>query len=308
MVLILGSLADPHVKSVCAFLDRWRKPYLLIDPFLPRPEECYWRLANGDPPRLSIANKIYEAAEITHVWWRVKPTFAEYKSGIDIHALKFKEREWSSFLEGLENLLCQAKWINPRISDRRFRYKGNQLVHAVDCGFVVPPTVIGNTPGVKAILGSRLIYKPFTYYFEPPDKMTYTTDISEADLTDEQFLDTPGIYQENIGKDRELRITVVEDSVFCCRIDPTFNRRSMQDWRAEIFSVKYEPETIDPALLEKLLIFHKTAGINFGAYDFIVRDNGEFVFLEVNTVGQWLWIEEATGLEISQAVAKSLVS
>lgn len=308
MVLIFGSLADPHVKSVCAFLDQWRKSYQVLDPALPRPEECYWQISNGASARLWLNKQPYEIAAITHVWWRVKPTFAEYRSGIDIHTLKFREREWGAFLESMEGLLGDAQWINPRIADRRFRYKGNQLLHALDCGFAVPDSVIGNTPGVKALLGRRLIYKPFTYYFELPDKMTYTTDISETDLSDDQFLDTPGIYQENIAKDHELRITVVGDAVFCCRIDPAFNRRSRQDWRAEIFNVKYEAVQVDPALLQRLLTFQRTAGIKFGAYDFIVRESGEFVFLEVNTVGQWLWIEEAAGLEISQAVAGALAN
>lgn len=308
MVLILGSLADPHVKRVCTTLDGWCKSYLIIDPSLSHPEECCWEIENGSSPRLSINKEYFETSDVTHVWWRVKPTFSEYKPGVDVQTVKFKEREWGSFLEGLADLLCQSKWINPRSSDRRFRYKGNQLLHAVKCGFTIPKTVAGNTPKAKAKIGGRVIYKPLTYYFEPPNKMTYTTDITDTPLTDEQFLDAPGIYQENITKHHELRITIVEDSVFCCRIDPTLNERSEQDWRSEIFRVNYETSSIDPDFRKKLLNFHRTAGIKFGAYDFIVRESGEVVFLEVNTVGQWLWIEERTGLRISAAIARSLTN
>jgi hypothetical protein len=31
------------------------------------------------------------------------------------------------------------------------------------------------------------------------------------------------------------------------------------------------------------------------------------VFLECNPNGQWLWIEDATGLEISKAIAAALI-
>jgi hypothetical protein len=42
---------------------------------------------------------------------------------------------------------------------------------------------------------------------------------------------------------------------------------------------------------DRLLAFHSRARLVYGAYDFIVTPGGEYVFLEVNQVGQWLWIE-----------------
>jgi len=35
---------------------------------------------------------------------------------------------------------------------------------------------------------------------------------------------------------------------------------------------------------------------------------GEHVFLEVNTAGQWLFVEQATGQPIAEAVAGALAS
>jgi hypothetical protein len=37
----------------------------------------------------------------------------------------------------------------------------------------------------------------------------------------------------------------------------------------------------------------RSLGIVFGCFDFIVTPAGEHVFLEVNPMGQFLWIEEA---------------
>ena len=49
-------------------------------------------------------------------------------------------------------------------------------------------------------------------------------------------------------------------------------------------------------------------GLNFGCFDFIVTPSGDYVFLECNPNGQWLWVEDATGLKISEAIADFLSS
>ena len=47
-------------------------------------------------------------------------------------------------------------------------------------------------------------------------------------------------------------------------------------------------------------------GLNFGAFDFIVDNNGQWWFLECNPNGQWLWMEFAAGLPLSETMARSL--
>lgn len=51
----------------------------------------------------------------------------------------------------------------------------------------------------------------------------------------------------------------------------------------------------------------KRMNLNFGCFDFIVTPEGEYVFLECNPNGQWLWIEEETGMKISEAIADALI-
>ena len=56
----------------------------------------------------------------------------------------------------------------------------------------------------------------------------------------------------------------------------------------------------------KLLKLHAALGLTFGAYDLIVTPNREYVFLEVNPAGQWLWLEDVTNLQISKSLANIL--
>jgi hypothetical protein len=49
-------------------------------------------------------------------------------------------------------------------------------------------------------------------------------------------------------------------------------------------------------------------GINFASMDMILTPEGEFVFLEVNPNGQWLWIEEELGLPLVASMAGLLTT
>jgi glutathione synthase/RimK-type ligase-like ATP-grasp enzyme len=49
-------------------------------------------------------------------------------------------------------------------------------------------------------------------------------------------------------------------------------------------------------------------GLIFGCIDVVEGENGEYYFLEVNPRGQWLWIEDLTGVPISKAIAEELCS
>jgi D-alanine-D-alanine ligase-like ATP-grasp enzyme len=47
--------------------------------------------------------------------------------------------------------------------------------------------------------------------------------------------------------------------------------------------------------------------LRFAALDFLVGVTGQWCFLEVNPNGQWVWIEDATRLPITTAVADALL-
>ena len=49
-------------------------------------------------------------------------------------------------------------------------------------------------------------------------------------------------------------------------------------------------------------------GLRFAAFDFVVRPDHRWVFLEANTVGQYGWIEHETRAPISRALANELAS
>ncbi len=47
-------------------------------------------------------------------------------------------------------------------------------------------------------------------------------------------------------------------------------------------------------------------GINFASLDMIITPEGEFVFLELNPNGQWLWLEMELGFPLVASLADLL--
>jgi glutathione synthase/RimK-type ligase-like ATP-grasp enzyme len=48
--------------------------------------------------------------------------------------------------------------------------------------------------------------------------------------------------------------------------------------------------------------------LEFGCIDMILTPDGEYVFLEINPSGQWLWVQKKTGLPIAEAIADLLIT
>jgi glutathione synthase/RimK-type ligase-like ATP-grasp enzyme len=48
--------------------------------------------------------------------------------------------------------------------------------------------------------------------------------------------------------------------------------------------------------------------LTFGAIDLIQTNTGEYVFLEINPSGQWLWLDDMLGLGISDTMADWLAT
>ena len=57
-----------------------------------------------------------------------------------------------------------------------------------------------------------------------------------------------------------------------------------------------------------MLDFVARADLLFGAFDLAVDGAGTPYFLECNPAGQYLWLKEMAGLDISPAVARILAS
>ena len=312
VILIIGDKHDPHVIEVVKKIDteNYRVFYLNpLDGTLGKVSFYY------DPFRIEIknANRSVALNEIMTVWWRVKPNFSEAPKDVEEVASKnFIQREWMLLLETLGFYLDHCFWMNRRGSDHLLRSKPYQLHQAQSFGFKIPRTIISNNfDAITEHFSSykEILYKPLSYYISPPKKILYANSVAMEDLPQhkENISIAPCIFQKYIDKHYELRITVVGDNIFPVKIYSQENPNAKLDWRREQLHLQYEAVTLDPALEKKILAFHEAMGLAYGAYDFIAENDGTYTFLEVNPVGQWLWLETILKLDISNAVAQLLM-
>ena len=126
----------------------------------------------------------------------------------------------------------------------------------------------------------------------------------------EAFTQTVSFVQEYVEKEFELRVTVVGRKVFACKIDSQCmdEDKGKVDWRQGYdFGLKHEPFDLPASVEDFCRNYLHEMCLNFGCFDFIVTPQGEYVFLECNPNGQWLWIELLTGQKISVAIAECLI-
>jgi glutathione synthase/RimK-type ligase-like ATP-grasp enzyme len=112
------------------------------------------------------------------------------------------------------------------------------------------------------------------------------------------------IFQRYVDADLDLRVTVVEDEIFAAAISS--EAQYAADYRPGLGSARVTRHDLPPVIAERLLKLMRIFGLRFGAIDLRVTPDGDYVFLEVNPAGEFLFISERIDLPIPQAIAASL--
>ena len=117
----------------------------------------------------------------------------------------------------------------------------------------------------------------------------------------------PVIFQEAIEKDSDMRITVVDDEVFCAEIklEGCTNPNNV-DWRNYEGVRKYQRHELPQEIKDQCVKFTHAMGLRFGCIDMGYSRKNGYTFFEINPQGQWLPSEIKLGYPISSALLKAL--
>lgn len=237
------------------------------------------------------------------VWWRRARKPFLPKDIAHPKDYKFIVRENILFYESLtDNIAPNAWWVNSKEAAYKINHKLFQLKVARECGMIIPITLCSNNPkDIHCFLlkykTAGVIYKPMcsNFWFEENNiKISYTSKVTISDLPNDKLLSlSPGIFQKEIKKKYELRVTCFGEFIIAVRLNSQSHKEGIVDWRAiPEGQMKIDPYILPIDLEKKIRVFMKKTGIVFGAFDFIVTPDDEIIFLEVNEQGQFLWIEE----------------
>jgi len=208
-----------------------------------------------------------------------------------------------------------CSWVNHPSKAADAEYKPFQYATAVACGLDVPRTVITNVPGDaaehSAHLGPSIVYKTLasaTVADGQQVALIYTNPVTASDMADSRVGLTVHQFQQRVPKVRDVRATVVGKWVFAANIlIDGETAGGLLDWRADYDALLYEPVRLPESVESSLLRMTQRLGLSFAAADFVVTEDDQHYFIDLNPSGQWGWIQEATGLPIAAAIAAELV-
>jgi glutathione synthase/RimK-type ligase-like ATP-grasp enzyme len=271
--------------------------------------------------QLRLSNSVLVEYQHLHSVWYRKPQLYLLPLSLPAEQRAFAIDECNQAMIALFNTIDCA-WTNHPFTIEPARNKPYQLRIAQVIGFNVPRTLVTNDPALVRHfyddLRGQIVYKSLSRPFFVGTKTgldhgfikasIYTTPLEPRHL---DFLDAlktaPGIFQEYVSKRVELRVTVVGSQLFAAEIHSQDNPGTRHDWRREQQGAAVcEPHGLPDSVATLCLRLMKELKLEFGAIDMILTPDNRYVFLEINPNGQYGWIERATGLRISEALAKHL--
>jgi glutathione synthase/RimK-type ligase-like ATP-grasp enzyme len=128
-----------------------------------------------------------------------------------------------------------------------------------------------------------------------------TVPLTLADLEDADVTLCPAIYQHFIPGTRHLRINCFGERVAAFAIET-----EVMDWRRD-HAARMTPYALDPRTSELSVGLVRKLGLEMGVLDAKLLDSGEICFLEVNPQGQFLFLEGATGVDLTGLCAGFLL-
>ncbi|BDG03017.1 ATP-grasp ribosomal peptide maturase [Anaeromyxobacter oryzae] len=315
MILAVAPRDDVHAAAVSRALSARGEELIRLDlSRFPRRGTIALGVERG-PGQLVLRDgrRTIDVSRCRAIWWRRPAPFA-LPAEVGPPALRgFALAETSAAFSALW-LSVRTRWVNDPVRTEIASRKPHQLAVAAAAGLAVPRTLVTSDPGrARAFLracGARhgapaAVLKTLTPL---PDRHAFTRRVTARDVAALGALrHAPVILQERVdGVD--LRVTAVGGRLFAMEVDArdtAFPDDVRQDWPAAARTAR--PARLPPAVAAGIRAVMDRLGLVYGAFDLRRRDDGEHLFLEVNPAGQWLFVEDATGLPITAAVAELLL-
>jgi hypothetical protein len=311
-ILILTSAGDTHSYAVAEAIRRKGGDPILwhMTDFPTRSGEAL--LFDGDHSSLHVEglDADLSISSIQSVWRR-RPAHVVDEAVLHPADREFVQLECAVFRRSLLPVIFQdAFWVNPPDAAVSAGRKIVQHKLATAIGLKTPATIFTNDPRrlreFMARHGGKIVYKTFqaaAWQNAEERWFSFTAPLTESDLVEDNLLRaTPGIYQEVVPKAHEVRATVLGGRILAAKL-----ASSELDWRTSSNSLRIEPTELPATIGALCKALLKRLGLVFGCIDLIVTPDGDYVFLEVNEMGQFLFLEEKAGLPLVDAMAEFLL-
>lgn len=323
-LLIPTFVDDLHAYAVAVVLEQMgHRPVLWHCSDMPERSAASVLLEAGQSPRLHLylhGAMIDMSLDEVDVFWHRRigsPVVTTELLACD-RSIVINENE--RFVRSLLAQLSHGRFaVNDFQAARCAEDKVLQLAAAQRIGFELPDTLVSNDPAtIRSFIARHEAegvvvknFSPMGWQGEDKVLVNFTAPVTAAQLPRDPMLRlTPSIYQRYVPKAYEVRVTCMGGEQIAAALHSQQNEESRVDWRTVVpQTLAIERIDMPPAVAQRCARYMADLGLHFGAFDFIVTPEGRWVFLELNQMGQFLWLEEANGeLPLLQMFCDFLVS
>ena len=261
---------------------------------------------------LRLRDTIVDLAQVRCGYFRrpAAPLVPEYVVGPAER--EYCAAEWQALLRSLYGMVGD-RWLNRPSAIANAEDKPLQISHAQRIGFRVPSTLISNDPSaitefveqgptIAKTLRASLIGEGAS------ERVIFTNRIASTSGTDPRaFEAAPAIYQREIDKAFDVRVSVVGSRCFTALIASQEFVETEVDWRrGSDPRVKHIAHELPKDVERQCVAITHHFDLSFSAIDLVLDRNGQYWFLEMNPNGQWAWIENRLGLPIARALVDEM--
>lgn len=261
---------------------------------------------------LVVGERALEAEDVTGVWWR-RPLPPARRDDVPVEEAAWAASEARTAIEGFWRMV-DARWVNWPDANMAADCKPEQLARARRIGFAVPDSLVTNDPeALRAFAASSgpLVCKSLRFARIPSEqggRDFYTSALSEPGLEGLGDLGPePYLFQTLVPKRYDVRVTVIGDDAWACRIESQAEPRAEVDWRRHEGTLPHAVEQLPSDVAGRCVELTHSYGLRFSAIDLVRDPHGDYWFLELNVNGQWAWVEQLTGLPLRARLADELL-
>lgn len=231
----------------------------------------------------------------------------------------FIKSEFDGLTRAFFFALKSKNWDDEPEFLRGYPIKMKQLEIAQSVGLTIPCTIITNNKidlesFVKENSIQDLIIKPIKdgtlIGSEKGCYVIYTSKVTKEleEIPDSFF---PSLFQEAIPKVIEIRVFFYKGECYSMAIFSSRDEKTSVDFRNYNFEKpnRYVPYKLPKTVENKVQKFMNCLDMISGSLDILLnKDNNEYVFLEVNPVGQFSMVSFPCNYYLERVVANSLIS
>lgn len=238
------------------------------------------------------------------VIWARRLRTPQSVASADTHTNMFVNAESQHALVGMIQALELPNTVNNPSKQHAAEYKIPQLRLARSLGFTIPPTLVTNSPSlVREFAGSNGDGTIVKNLYGTPNDTFVTLELTSDMLADEAAISaTPSIYQSLVRARTHIRVNFFGDTPHAFSITS-----DVMDWRRKVSSNVF-PVTLPQEVERRLLSFKSHLGLHLCVFDLIHSVSDEWVFLEANPQGQYLFLEGLTDVPLNSYMGDYLLS